>query len=457
MKHSGNNRPDHLLRSSEEELLDGSLGALIVFWVVLFALSALGWGLPVAEGKLAVAGKLMTEMEAPVEGAMVYIRGGVVEESVTPGDGTYYFSDLHQGMGYTVEPWLDEYHANGVTTADLIAIRKHILGVAPLDSPYKLLAADVTLSGGVSTMDLIQIRKLILAIDKEFEKVESWEFIPEGYVFPDPERPWEAMYPRTVSISSLEDSEMHANFVAIKMGDVNGTARPSNPNAAPPSFRHELAFNIENKALYPGEIYELSFDPISARVEAFQFTLQYMKNAVEVEEILYGQLGSEHLATFPEEGMITTSWDKYSARAEGGLLFGLRIKALKNIQLKDALEINSRLTPAEAYLEDQQAVGLGLQFEETSAAASPEFLLLQNHPNPFRQRTLIGFNLPEADWAELQVYDTNGRLVMSKRNYYERGFHTIQIDRAELGHPNWYYYRLKTKNQTAARKMLLHE
>lgn len=47
---------------------------------------------------------------------------------------------------------------NGVSTYDLSLITKHILGLAPFSSPYKLIAADVNNSRSVTTLDVIQLR-----------------------------------------------------------------------------------------------------------------------------------------------------------------------------------------------------------------------------------------------------------------------------------------------------------
>ena len=71
---------------------------------------------------------------------------------------------------------------NGVSTFDLILISKHILGIDYLDSPYKIIAADIDKSGIVSTLDLIKLRKLILDIDDALPNGnKSWRFVQSGF------------------------------------------------------------------------------------------------------------------------------------------------------------------------------------------------------------------------------------------------------------------------------------
>jgi len=74
---------------------------------------------------------------------------------------------------------------NGVNVLDLALISAHILGIAPLASPFQLVAADANNSGSVSTIDIVELRKLILGIYQELPNNSSWRYIPD-YCFLDP-------------------------------------------------------------------------------------------------------------------------------------------------------------------------------------------------------------------------------------------------------------------------------
>jgi hypothetical protein len=65
-------------------------------------------------------------------------------------------------------PYYNEFHSNGVTVLDLIKITKHILGIQPLDNPYKLIAGDVNNSGEITAAYLVEIQSLILQYSTEF-------------------------------------------------------------------------------------------------------------------------------------------------------------------------------------------------------------------------------------------------------------------------------------------------
>lgn len=49
-------------------------------------------------------------------------------------------------------------------------------GIKPLNSPYKMIAADANHSNSITTFDVVEIRKLILGIYSKFPNNTSWRF-----------------------------------------------------------------------------------------------------------------------------------------------------------------------------------------------------------------------------------------------------------------------------------------
>jgi hypothetical protein len=81
--------------------------------------------------------------------------------------------------------------------------------------------------------------------------------------------------------------------------------------------------------------------------------------------------------------------------------------------------------------------------------------LLQNRPNPFKDETLIGFNLPEATFATLTIYDVNGRILKVVEANYNQGFNEVSVNRSDLGGAGMKYYTLRTKSETATKIMII--
>ena len=87
-------------------------------------------------------------------------------------------------------------------------------------------------------------------------------------------------------------------------------------------------------------------------------------------------------------------------------------------------------------------------------------VLLQNHPNPCQEFTIINYQLPEPAHTTLRVYDTSGRLVGSLVDgSREAGHHIARWDGRDssgnLAPSGVYFYQIKAGDYTAAKKLLL--
>lgn len=172
-----------------------------------------------------VGGRVLTEDGEPVVGVPVALSGQGSAVAVTDTAGAYFHYNLGNGFDYTFTPQWDEAPLNGVSTFDLILISRHILGVEPLGSPYKRIAADTNGSGHITTLDLIQLRRMILGIETDFDNVNSWRFVEAAYFFPDPINPWAESFPEVININDFSlPGNPDNDFIAIKIGDVNGDA-----------------------------------------------------------------------------------------------------------------------------------------------------------------------------------------------------------------------------------------
>ena len=139
-----------------------------------------------------VIGKLSTEENEGVENARVEIRSSISPSVnyMSKQDGSYAFKEMPMVGSYTLHALRDDEPMNGVSTLDLVAIQKHILGTESLKSPYKMIAADVNNDKDISSIDLIELRKLILGIYDKLPESTSWRFVPKSYVFTDLNNPW---------------------------------------------------------------------------------------------------------------------------------------------------------------------------------------------------------------------------------------------------------------------------
>ena len=97
----------------------------------------------------------------------------------------------------------------------------------------------------------------------------------------------------------------------------------------------------------------------------------------------------------------------------------------------------------------EQCIALGeLVSSSHSPISGPKgHVLLQNHPNPFIHRTLIGFTLPAAEEAKLSFFDVTGRLLKVIQDDYPAGYNAFWLERAVwMGQSSVILYRLEARD-----------
>eukprot|EP00903_Cladosiphon_okamuranus_P000116 g116.t1 len=416
-----------------------------------------------------IAGVIMTEEAEAVEGVEVNLNGMMDNMMVTGTDGTYSFAGLPLGGDYSVTPYLNANPLNGVTTFDLIKISQHVLNVAPLDSPYKMIAADANRSGTITTLDMIQIRKLILNIITEFPSNTSWRFVDAAHAFTDMSNPWADAFPELINVNNLAVDILDADFVGVKIGDVNGSAQANALAGEDRNLEGIFNLQIEDVALKTGNTYTVA---VSAQqlnsLRGFQGTMSL--SGVALLDIEHNVTSDENFGPhpgLPHEGRsyVTMSWNKPAdakAMADEAVLFSLVIQATKDQMLSEALAINDRYTMSEAYETLPQGGdvaarqrGLGVEFTQ-GWAAGPVFELYQNTPNPFQSETMISFNLPEDAEVTLTINDAAGRVLTIVRGDYAAGYNTVNVSKDMIqGATGVLSYTISTPDYSATKSMVV--
>ena len=387
--------------------------------------------------------------------------------SATNGD--FSMANLTLGQKYMVKASRNDNPLNGVSTFDIALISKHILGIVPFTSPYQIIAADVNKDGEVSAADMLILRKMVLRSLKTFPNNESWRFVQKNYVFQNPEEPFFEDFPEVVSFNSIP-AAAQADFVALKIGDVNGTVQPANftGNGAGGSSEmkeENLVFEVKNKDLKKGETYKITFKTHKTKTIGFQFTLNYT-DGVELKVIQKENLKDFSDNNFEKfQNAITTSWNG-KMEQDTVDVFSIVVKAKENVHLSDVLSIGSNITTAEAFDKEGAVAGVALVFNDTQNAVvntvirsgnteGRHFILNQNEPNPFQNETKISFNMPTETQATLTFYDITGKILKTLNKRWATGYNEIFVQRAELNATGVLFYRLETPTQAAVKKMIL--
>ena len=171
-----------------------------------------------------IAGTVANESGTPIAEVKIKLLGLVEDSTYTATDGSYAFADVPVGFPVAFELSKGGSAQNGVSTFDLVVLSKHILGVTPLTSPYKIVAADVNGSNSVTTLDQIGIRKVILGIDTAFSGRPNWLFFPAGFDFTNPANPFLDPLSNAWLLLQVPGDIDDMDFIGIKTGDMDDSA-----------------------------------------------------------------------------------------------------------------------------------------------------------------------------------------------------------------------------------------
>lgn len=418
-----------------------------------------------ADTMVVVGGQIASEANKGLEGVNVELNGDMNSVVYTDQTGKFHFPNVPVGYDYTISPFLNDDPVNGVTTFDIVLLQRHVLGIQPLDSPYKIIAADVNNSGSVTIGDAVDLRKVVLHIIPNFPNNTSWRFVDAQWTFPDPANPFEPPFPQICNINDLSANPPAVDFVAVKVGDLNYTATTSKFDRQPGdrTLDHDLSLHAPLLSFGKGETIEV---PVSVNMQdllGVQFTLEVDPDLYLVEAIEPGpETDASNFGTvLLDQGAITFSWNRLAAERNDApsVLLTLRLRTLQAGNTASGLAISSRFTAAEAYNQSGELLrpSLGFMMENGKDAVGMGFELNQNVPNPFAGETVIGFHLPVPSSATLRIFDAAGRQLTAVQGTYGQGYHEVRLPADVFNGEGVYFYRLETPQFTATKKMTMIE
>ncbi len=407
-----------------------------------------------------VAGHIQNENGELVESVNITMGGYEMVPEITGANGTFSFEEIPLNGDYRITPEKDMNYGNGITTFDIVLLSKHVLGLKPLDSPYKMIAADINHSGSISAYDMVLLRQVILGMKNDFPNNTSWRFIDADYEFFNPENPFIENYPEAYEITNLAGDMMTLDFTAVKIGDLNNSASANQfMMAESRKTTTALNFEIAEQVKEMGEVVIVDFKSSNFQsILGYQFEVDFDGNALAFEQLLIGdKMGFENFnLSMIERGMITTSWNQAEAvnLAADEILFSLVFRAKENLRISETIKIGSDITSAEAYTGMEEVINVNLDIL-TSTSSIAGFKLYQNKPNPFTGATVIGFDLPTAAATTMTIFDMSGKVVKVIAGEYEKGYNQIVIDGKAFNDYGMFYYQLATQNGIETKKMIL--
>ncbi len=409
-----------------------------------------------------VAGDIKTYWGAPLPEVEVNVASDDYNTmQMTDENGHYGLPELQMGAIYTIEPKRNYMPENGLSTYALFAGQRFILGMEPQEivSPYQIIAGDANCDGRFTSLDLFLIQRIIIGSSQSFGDCPSWVFVKSESQMPE-EFNSSNVFPYKNRDEVMLMKDTISNFIGVKVGDILGHANPTAVRS-----NGKLEFRAPNRRVQAGEVIEIPVrsDNFSA-MATFQLGLVFQVGALEFVEVIRSEnpalVGLATGASDAGTGVLRMSW--FDVKGEGlsvdadETLFTLRFRALTDIEdLSRVLQSNSRYIASEAFTSDAEKLDVEFRLENGAPTEqAPAYKLYQNAPNPFRQQTIIGFDLPTDMEADLIIFDQFGKVVRTFNRNYIQGYNQIEIARESLA-AGVYYYTLRTGDFAATKSMII--
>ena len=380
----------------------------------------------------------------PVAEVTMNLTGITDVNTQTGSDGKYMFDDLIDSDFILTGEKMDDI-GEAVDPYDASLILQYAVNKGTL-TPAQKITGDVTLNGEVTVYDASYILRKYVGVLTQFPAGKDWTFVPTNFILDDTN--WSTA-PNFLEYRPLDNDYIDQNFIAFAYGDVSGNwsetglakaAGNANINFGTGTKLNDktiiLPINMEQTNLILSGGIKINFD-----------NTQYRVVAIRQGELLEGTM----FASAVNGNTIAFVFANAYPIRGAGIVATIDLEVLKD----NSSQANSFNFSHISLNEGSIKVHVnGRPFIE-DANIPDKFALKQNYPNPFNPVTSIAFDLPKDTKVTIKVYDILGQEVGTIVNKsMTAGSHSIQYNASNLA-SGVYFYKIKTKEFTSVKKMIL--
>ncbi|MBL7821652.1 MAG: T9SS type A sorting domain-containing protein [Saprospiraceae bacterium] len=401
-----------------------------------------------------VSGLIKADKKGVMKDVEVFLDG-YNQKVETDDQGNYLFYNIVTNQQYAIRPLSDKNWSEDLSTLDIVKIQRHILGLEEFSSPLEWIAADVDHNGRITTADISWLRKIILGKVNAVPGNKSWRFMREDYTFKDPEYPLEELLEESILLKgNWQDTVV--NFKGIKVGDVSGVHSLQTLD----SRLRNSELIIDNKTFLDGDLIQLDVRlKKEMELEGIQIALSLDPSSLElyrIEEFLGTEAGRAlnqdeyfydgknlRIAVIQSDPKISLKTNK---------LVRLVFKAFKKNTISNCVFLNVQ-ERNEIYPKSDVPLKILLNYGEVFETHEP---LTEWHidPNPFKERTWIGFNSKAEQTGIFSLYDLTGKLVLERKLLIHKGSNGFILESKELPQAGTYIYSIRDNQSSYNGKII---
>lgn len=343
-----------------------------------------------------------------------------------------------------VAPSKNDEWRRGVDIVDVARIRRHFLETLPLDSKYKILAADVNKDGKINVLDVAFTNRLFLQKIQEFPNNTSWRFIPSS--FGTNFDPLNVNITEFISLNDNNVDDQRLDFISVKVGDVDHNALLRDDESGSTRSLLTMDISIPDTIVNPGMNIRIpvfvdgvdSFSLFSMQINYDQtlFTLSGIESTVlpSFGGGNYNDLG----------GTILLGWDHPQGQnivREGALMY-LVFESKANLGSSELSmsEVNFYTKDFDKLNTQSNNGTMRLMTSSTNEASYSKHI--STYPNPFNTKVNILVELPTPEAITLTVLDASGKQISTVNVSQKSIKHEISLD--DFPQKGLYFVRMQS-------------
>ena len=391
-----------------------------------------------------VLGNIITAKLIPIPNAVVNLKGN--DSMTIVANGNFSFNCLTAGNtdAIRLSKNNDITKANGVTTLDIALMQSHILGKTLLNSPYKLIAADINGDKKVTTLDIVYMKRLILAIDTTFNNTATgekrlWTFVDSSFKFSDPTNPFP--YKDSMGYSGLKATQNNQTFIGCKLGDVNwdwnpAVAKPDNNTINAVTLSYDAISNsLDNTIKIPIKVSNFK------EMIGMQFTINFDADKLSWKGIANNMLNIDLGTTHSQEGKITFLWNdannNVKTLADGTVIMELLFNRI-GLSTTSPLSLDGSVTAIEAVDKDYLLHNVVMDAAKVNSASIGEQWVVS--PNPASKGVIkVQLQSKENKSVVFRLTDNTGRIIVEQNKTCVIGSNSFELLPSKLLPAGVYY------------------
>lgn len=174
-----------------------------------------------------------------------------------------------------------------------------------------------------------------------------------------------------------------------------------------------------------------------------QFQIAFDEGALELVDLKEGILRNENISI--SNGLVKTSWNTGISLdlIEQEPLFTLICKSNTIGSTSNFIWLSQSEMLNEGYSAGLEIHPIQLEFTNEQREFD-QFQLLSNRPNPFSEKTILSFNLPDHGKVHFTFYTTTGKVLSKKSGQFQSGSNEVEVHASELNQKGVILYKMET-------------